>query len=46
MPVALLGLPLDWGVSGVWVALNVLMLARLVTMAARFGGRRWIVLGA
>jgi Na+-driven multidrug efflux pump len=45
-PVVLLAGALDWGVTGVWVALNVLMLARLATMAVRFAGRRWVVLGA
>lgn len=45
-PVVLLAGALDWGVTGVWVALNVLMLARLGTMAARFAGQRWVVLGA
>lgn len=45
-PVALASLVFDWGVTGVWVAINVLMLARLVTMAARFRGGRWAVLGA
>jgi putative MATE family efflux protein len=45
-PVVLAALVLDWGVVGVWSALNVLMLARLVTMAVRFRGRRWAVVGA
>ncbi|MCW3038104.1 MAG: family efflux transporter [Solirubrobacterales bacterium] len=45
-PVVLASLLFDWGVTGVWVALNVLMLARLVTMAVRFRGGRWAVLGA
>jgi putative MATE family efflux protein len=44
-PVALASLALNWGVVGVWVALHVLMLARLVTMARRFAGRRWAVAG-
>jgi Na+-driven multidrug efflux pump len=46
VPVVLLAGALDWGVTGVWAALNVLMLARLGTMAARFAGERWVVLGA
>jgi putative MATE family efflux protein len=46
LPVVLLAHALDWGIAGVWVALNVLMLARLGTMAARFAGRRWAVVGA
>lgn len=45
-PVGLAALAFDWGVVGVWCALNVLMLARLATMAARFRGRRWVVTGA
>lgn len=45
-PVVLLAGALDWGITGVWVALDVLMVARLATMAARFAGRRWVVLGA
>ncbi|MBA2295155.1 MAG: MATE family efflux transporter [Actinobacteria bacterium] len=35
----------DWGVRGVWAALAVLIIARLVTMAARFVRRRWLVTG-
>ena len=46
LPVALLSATQDWGVTGVWVALNVLMLARLGTTGARFLGRRWAVVGA
>jgi Na+-driven multidrug efflux pump len=34
------------GVTGVWAALNVLMLVRLLTCGARFRGRRWAVVGA
>jgi len=45
-PLVLIAGALDWGVLGVWAALNVLMLVRLATMAARFAGRRWVVLGA
>ncbi|MCW2998218.1 MAG: family efflux transporter [Solirubrobacterales bacterium] len=45
-PVVLASLLWDWGIVGVWAALNVLMLARLVTMAVRFRGRRWAVVGA
>ena len=32
--------------SGVWVALNVLMVMRLATIGVRFLGRRWAVVGA
>ena len=46
VPIALLSLHYDWGVAGVWWGLNALMLARLVTIGARFLGRRWLVTGA
>jgi Na+-driven multidrug efflux pump len=46
VPIALLSLHQDWGVQGVWWGLNALMVARLVTIGARFLGRRWVVLGA
>ena len=45
-PVALGALGFGWGVIGVWAAIHVLMLARLATMASRFAGRRWAVVGA
>jgi putative MATE family efflux protein len=45
-PVALASLLLDWGVVGVWAAIHVLMAIRLLTMARRFTGRRWAVVGA
>lgn len=45
-PLALASLALDIGVTGVWVGLNVLMMVRLVTCGARFGGRRWAIVGA
>jgi len=34
------------GVTGVWAALNVLMIVRLLTCGVRFRGRRWAVVGA
>jgi putative MATE family efflux protein len=37
---------LDWGVTGVWIGINVLMLVRLVTCGARFAGGRWMRVGA
>jgi putative MATE family efflux protein len=46
LPVALLSGALDWGVIGVWSALNVLMVARAATMGHRFAGRRWATVGA
>ena len=35
----------DWGVRGVWAALTVLIVTRLVLMGARFLRRRWLVTG-
>jgi putative MATE family efflux protein len=46
VPLALLALHFEWGVVGVWWGLNALMAARLVTIGARFLGRRWAVVGA
>jgi putative MATE family efflux protein len=37
---------LDWGVTGVWIGLNVLMVVRLVTCGVRFAGGRWQRVGA
>jgi putative MATE family efflux protein len=45
VPIALASLHFDWGIVGVWVGLNVLMLARLATIGARFLGGRWAVVG-
>ena len=42
---ALLTLRLDWGIVGVWAALDALIAARLVLLSVRFVGRRWAVLG-
>jgi putative MATE family efflux protein len=42
---AVLALERHWGIVGVWSALDVLLLARLVLLAARFRGRRWAVTG-
>ncbi len=46
IPVLFLGLALDWGLIGIWAALNLLMVARLVPLWRRFLGERWLVLGA
>ena len=43
--VMLLALVLDWGLAGVWAALVVLILVRLVTLGSRFRRRRWLVTG-
>jgi putative MATE family efflux protein len=42
---AVLSLVLDWGIVGVWVGLDVLILARLALLGIRFAGRRWAVVG-
>lgn len=36
---------LGWGIRGVWLALVVLVAARLATLGARFLRRRWLVIG-
>jgi Na+-driven multidrug efflux pump len=43
--VAVAALRFDWGVVGVWAALLVLIVVRLVTLGVRFAGRRWLVTG-
>jgi Na+-driven multidrug efflux pump len=45
-PLAFGALTLGLGIVGVWVALNVLMVVRLVTCGTRFLGRRWAIVGA
>jgi putative MATE family efflux protein len=42
---AILALALDWGVVGVWVALDILIAARLALLGPRFATRRWAVVG-
>jgi putative MATE family efflux protein len=42
---ASLALARDWGIVGVWIALDVLIAARLALLAIRFAGRRWAVVG-
>jgi putative MATE family efflux protein len=42
---AALALALDWGIVGVWAALDVLIVARLALLAPRFARRRWAVVG-
>jgi putative MATE family efflux protein len=43
--VALAASWLDWGIAGVWAALVVLIVVRLVLMWRRFASRRWLVTG-
>jgi MATE family, multidrug efflux pump len=42
---ASLALALGWGIVGVWVALDVLIAARLALLGVRFASRRWAVTG-
>jgi len=42
---AVLALERGWGIVGVWVALDVLIAARLSFLGVRFAGRRWAVTG-
>jgi putative MATE family efflux protein len=42
---AALALELGWGIIGVWVALDVLIAARLALLGPRFARRRWAVVG-
>ena len=36
---------LGWGIVGVWIGLDVLIVARLAFLGVRFAGRRWAVVG-
>jgi Na+-driven multidrug efflux pump len=45
IPIALLSLAEGWGIVGVWVGLDALIVARLVLLGTRFVGRRWAVVG-
>jgi Na+-driven multidrug efflux pump len=42
---AALALALNWGIVGVWAALDVLIVTRLALLAPRFVQRRWAVVG-
>jgi putative MATE family efflux protein len=46
VPLALAALALHWGIVGVWSAVLALMGMRLATLAVRFAGRRWALVGA
>jgi putative MATE family efflux protein len=43
--VSLVAYAFDWGIVGVWAALVVLIVVRLVLMWRRFASRRWLVTG-
>jgi putative MATE family efflux protein len=46
VPIALLALALDWGVTGVWAGLLALVGVRLITLGWRFAGGTWAITGA
>ncbi len=46
VPIALLALALDWGMTGVWAGLLALVGVRLLTLGARFLNGRWAITGA
>jgi putative MATE family efflux protein len=46
VPIALLALALDWGLTGVWAGLLALVGVRLLTLGWRFAGGAWAVTGA
>jgi putative MATE family efflux protein len=46
VPLAVAALAFGWGIVGVWCALLALMGMRLATLAVRFAGRRWALVGA
>jgi len=45
LPIVLGALAFDWGIVGVWIALDALIAARLAFLGTRFAGRRWAVVG-
>jgi len=46
VPIALLALHLQWGITGVWAGLLAFVGARLLTLGARLLSGRWAVIGA
>ena len=45
IPIALLALALDWGMTGVWAGLLALVGVRLLTLGVRFANGRWAITG-
>ena len=45
LALALLGYEAGWGIVGIWIALDVLLLSRFALLWARFRSRRWAVVG-
>ena len=45
VPTCLAALHWHWGIAGVWAGLTGFVLARLVGMALRAAGTRWVVVG-
>jgi putative MATE family efflux protein len=46
LPVVWTAFAFDWGLVGIWLAMSVFMLFRLVLMVTRWRSGRWAVLGA
>jgi MATE family, multidrug efflux pump len=46
IPIAVIALPADWGIVGVWAALCAFIALRLVTCGLRFASGRWALTGA
>ena len=46
IPIAVLSLHYGWGITGVWIGLDVLIAARLALLGVRFLGKRWAVVGS
>ena len=42
LPLSLLALPLGWGLAGVWSGLTLFIVLRLVGVALRVAGDRWM----
>jgi putative MATE family efflux protein len=45
LPIAILALHFEWGIVGLWIALDVLIAVRLTLLGVRFAGKRWAVTG-
>jgi len=41
-PLSIVALLAGWGIVGVWCAIYAFILARLLTLAVRFMGNRWV----
>ncbi|MES1248730.1 MAG: MATE family efflux transporter, partial [Actinomycetota bacterium] len=45
LAIAIAAYEASWGIVGIWIALDVLLAARLAALGVRFRGRRWAVVG-